>query len=97
MKLLDVKIDGNLDAKRARNVITTRSVMERLTYCYEKDLLAKSDLAGTMTANVDIDEKGAVTDSTSSGLDYEYTNDCVAGYLRTAAFPKPVAARRRSR
>jgi hypothetical protein len=62
--------------------------IQKLQYCYEKELIAKPTLAGTVTTEFTILESGSVGTATASGVDTEVSN-CVAGVLRGVAFPRP--------
>ena len=58
-----------------------------ISYCYEKELLAKPDLAGTVTASFLLDASGQVITSSASGVDGQ-VDQCIAGVVRRIAFPR---------
>ncbi len=61
--------------------------LDRLQYCYEKQLVAAPSLAGTVTARFVIGEDGKVRSSTATGL--PSVDACVADTIRRIAFPPP--------
>jgi hypothetical protein len=65
-----------------------RRSMEKIRYCYEKELLAKPSLAGTVMASFVISPGGAVMGSRASGVD-DAVASCVAGVVSAIAFPNP--------
>jgi hypothetical protein len=62
--------------------------IQKITYCYEKVLLAKYGLAGTLTVEFTIGASGVVAAASASGVDTEVA-DCVARVIRGIEFPKP--------
>jgi hypothetical protein len=77
---------GELDKAIVRRYL--RRHMARMKYCYEKELLAKPALAGTVKASFTILEGGKTSDATASGVDPN-VGTCVARVLDTIEFPKP--------
>ena len=77
---------GDLDKAIIRRYI--RRNLQKITYCYEKELLAKSNLAGTVSTNFFITPSGSVASSVGSGVDPEVAN-CVANVIKGIEFPKP--------
>jgi len=77
---------GDLDKAIIRRYIKRN--IQKLTYCYEKQLLTKPGLAGTVSTQFFIAPNGTVTSSQASGVDPEVA-DCVAGVIRNIEFPKP--------
>ncbi|MGN6109797.1 MAG: AgmX/PglI C-terminal domain-containing protein, partial [Kofleriaceae bacterium] len=65
----------------------TRS-LAKVKYCYEHELLARGDLAGTVTVQFMINAMGSVSASTGSGLDPAVAS-CVAAVVKNIQFPKP--------
>jgi hypothetical protein len=63
--------------------------LQKIVYCYEKQLVAKPALAGTVTAKFEISGNGHVTSSSASGLDPN-VESCIAQAIRTIEFPKPI-------
>jgi len=82
------QVSGELDKEIVRRIV--RRHIARITYCYEKRLLAEPSLAGTVTARFVIGADGAVTSSEASGMNDEVA-ECVAGVIRAMEFPHPKA------
>jgi hypothetical protein len=61
--------------------------MEKIRYCYERQLLTNADLEGTVVASFVITPSGAVMNSTASGLDAA-VGGCVASVVSAIAFPR---------
>jgi hypothetical protein len=77
--------EGDLDKSIIKRYIQ-RSVA-KIAYCYEKELLAKPGLAGTVAVQFLIAPNGTVQASNGSGLDGVST--CVAGVIKNIKFPAP--------
>jgi hypothetical protein len=77
---------GDLDKAIIRRYIKRN--IQKITYCYEKQLLAKPTLAGTVATQFFITPNGTVAQSTGSGVDPEVAN-CVADVIKGIEFPKP--------
>jgi pSer/pThr/pTyr-binding forkhead associated (FHA) protein len=77
---------GDLDKAIIRRYIKRN--IQKITYCYEKQLLAKPGLAGTVQTQFFISPNGNVTASSGSGVDPEVAN-CVADVIHQIEFPKP--------
>ena len=77
---------GDLDKAIIRRYIKRN--IQKITYCYEKQLLAKPSLSGTVSAQFFISPNGNVTSSQGSGVDSEVAN-CVADVIHGIEFPKP--------
>lgn len=60
---------------------------EKIAYCYERELLAKPGLEGTVVANFTLNGNGRVVTSTASGVDATVAN-CIAGVIANVSFPK---------
>ncbi len=78
--------NGDLDKVIIRRYIKRN--IQKLQYCYEKQLLAKPALAGTVNAQFFIDPNGSVASSSASGVDPEVSG-CVAAVIKSIEFPKP--------
>lgn len=77
---------GDLDKAIIRRYIKRNE--PKIRYCYEKQLLARPGLSGTVQAQFFIAPNGAVTSSTGTGVDPEVAN-CVADVIHGIEFPKP--------
>jgi hypothetical protein len=77
---------GDLDKAIIRRYIKRN--IQKITYCYEKQLLAKPALAGTVATQFFITPNGTVASSTGSGVDPEVAS-CVADVIKGIEFPKP--------
>jgi len=61
--------------------------IEKIKYCYERELLARPDLDGTVTALFTLNANGVVIDSKASGVD-PAVSSCIAQVISSIAFPK---------
>jgi len=77
---------GDLDKAIIRRYIKRN--IQKITYCYEKQLLAKPGLSGTVSTQFFITPNGNVATSSGSGVDPEVAN-CVADVIKGIEFPKP--------
>jgi hypothetical protein len=77
---------GDLDKAIIRRYIKRN--IQKITYCYEKQLLAKPGLSGTVQTQFFITPNGNVASSSGSGVDPEVAN-CVADVIKGIEFPKP--------
>ncbi len=77
-------VSGDLDRPVIRRYIKRST--ERITYCYEKVLLRKPRLRGTMTVQFFISPDGKVASATAAGFDDE-VGTCVANAVKDIAFP----------
>jgi outer membrane biosynthesis protein TonB len=77
---------GDLDKAIIRRYIKRNQ--QKIQYCYEKELLAKPIISGTVMTNFLITPNGNVSSSTGSGVDPEVAN-CVANVIKNIEFPKP--------
>lgn len=77
---------GDLDKNIIRRYI--RQKLPRITYCYEKQLLVRADLSGTIVTQFQISPQGAVLNSKAEGVSKEVA-DCVAEVIQGITFPKP--------
>jgi hypothetical protein len=60
-----------------------------IRYCYERELMAEPDLAGTVKVVFVISGEGAVVAAHGSGIGHDDLEDCVAGVIRGISFPRP--------
>ena len=77
---------GDLDKAIIRRYIKRN--LQKIQYCYEKQLLAKPTISGTVSSQFFITPNGTVASSTGSGVDPEVAS-CVADVIRNIEFPKP--------
>ncbi len=77
---------GNLDKAIIRRYVKRN--VQKLQYCYEKELLAKQNLAGTVATQFTITEQGVVGSVTASGVD-PTVSSCMANVIKGIEFPKP--------
>ncbi|MFN0251950.1 MAG: AgmX/PglI C-terminal domain-containing protein [Kofleriaceae bacterium] len=79
-------VGGDLDRSIIRRYI--RQNIDKISYCYEKKLLAKPGLGGTVSVQFLIAGNGSVQASSGTGLDGEVAG-CVAGVIKNIKFPAP--------
>jgi pSer/pThr/pTyr-binding forkhead associated (FHA) protein len=77
---------GDLDKAIIRRYIKRNQ--QKIQYCYEKELLAKPNLSGTVMTNFLITPNGNVSTSSGSGVDPGVAS-CVANVIKNIEFPKP--------
>jgi hypothetical protein len=77
---------GDLDKEIIRRYIKREA--SKLSYCYEKQLLAHPTLAGDITVQFFIMPNGAVASSTAAGFDPTVAG-CVADVIHQIEFPAP--------
>ena len=78
-------ITKGLDIAIVRRYI--KRSLDRFSYCYEKELLARPGLRGTVAATFLIAPNGQVSNSIATGL--PVVDHCVADVIGTMEFPKP--------
>jgi hypothetical protein len=77
---------GGLDKSIIRRYIKRN--IDKIGYCYEKQLLAKPGLDGTVTVSFFITPNGNVGTAVGAGMDPTVAN-CVADVISHIEFPKP--------
>jgi hypothetical protein len=77
---------GDLDKAIIRRYIKRN--LQKIQYCYEKQLLAKPTLSGTVSSQFFITPNGTVASSKADGVDPEVSS-CVADVIKSIEFPKP--------
>ena len=77
----------DLDKPIIRKAIKTK--LDKITYCYEKALLAQPTLAGTVWVEFEIGGDGIVTRAVATGMDGAVAT-CVAGVVQTVVFPTSI-------
>jgi hypothetical protein len=78
---------GSLDKPIIRRYI--RRQLNQIQYCYEKRLMSRPSLAGTLTVHFTISGDGPVVAATANGLDDAEVEACVAGVIKAIEFPRP--------
>ncbi len=78
---------GDLDKNTIRRYV--RQKIQQIEYCYQKQLVVKPSLAGTVNTKFTIDGNGRVIAASGSGMGNTEVESCVAGVLRSIQFPKP--------
>jgi hypothetical protein len=78
--------NGDLDKAIIRRYIKRN--LPKIQYCYEKELLAKPSLSGTVQTTFLIMPNGTVASSSGSGVDGTVAS-CVAAVVKSIEFPKP--------
>ncbi|HEY5938131.1 MAG TPA: AgmX/PglI C-terminal domain-containing protein [Kofleriaceae bacterium] len=78
--------NGDLDKAIIRRYIKRN--LQKIQYCYEKALLAKPNLAGTVSTTFFITPNGQVAQSQATGVDKDVAS-CVARVIKQIEFPKP--------
>jgi hypothetical protein len=77
---------GNLDKAIVRRYIKRN--IQKLLYCYEKQLLVKPALQGTVSTQFVIKPDGTVSSSKASGVSPDVSS-CIADVIHAIEFPKP--------
>ncbi len=77
---------GDLDKAIIRRYIKRN--VQKLMYCYEKELLAKPNIEGTVSAQFFITPNGEVASSAATGVD-KNVSSCVSDVIKSIVFPKP--------
>lgn len=80
------RLVGGLDKAIIKRYI--KRSLDKIAYCYERELLAKPGLAGTIGVQFYIAPNGTVQTSTGSGFDGEVAR-CVADVVKAIKFPMP--------
>jgi hypothetical protein len=78
---------GGLDKNTIRRYV--RQKLNQIEYCYQKQLIVKPSLAGTVNTAFTIDDNGRVIAAKAGGLGDPEVENCVADILRNIQFPKP--------
>lgn len=79
-------VDGDLDKAIIKRYMKRN--VDKIAYCYEKQLLAKPGIAGTITVQFLIAPNGSVQSSTGTGFDGQVSS-CVASVVKNISFPAP--------
>ncbi len=78
---------GDLDKNTIRRYV--RQKLPLITYCYEKQLVTKPSLAGTVVTAFTIDGNGRVISVRAGGMGNGDVENCVADIIKSIQFPKP--------
>jgi hypothetical protein len=78
---------GDLDKNIIRRYI--RRKLPRIEHCYERALLTKTDLEGSVETTFQISPAGEVQSVSASGIDDEEMHRCIASAIESIQFPKP--------
>ncbi|MCW5802690.1 MAG: AgmX/PglI C-terminal domain-containing protein [Deltaproteobacteria bacterium] len=77
---------GDLDKAIIRRYIKRN--LPKISYCYEKELLARPTLSGVVSTQFMISGNGSVTASSGTGVDPAVAS-CVASVISSIQFPQP--------
>jgi len=78
---------GDLDKNIIRRYI--RQKLPQIQHCYEKQLVVKPSLSGTITTQFTISGTGSVISARAGGMGDGSVEGCVADIIRSIQFPKP--------
>lgn len=81
---------GGLDRTVIRRYVKRH--LNKISYCYEKELLRTPKLAGTIATQFTIGSDGRVLAVTASGLGNMDVETCIAAVIKTIEFPKAPGA-----
>ncbi len=85
VQLAQPVVVGALDKTIIRRYVTRN--LTRIRYCYQKELVAKPSLGGTVEVLFTITPQGVVSSSVATGVDKEVST-CIAQVVKTIEFPK---------
>lgn len=85
-KLGQATVVGDLDKNIIRRYL--RRNLQKMQYCYEKQLVTKPQLAGTVTASFTIKTDGRVAGMKATGIDADVSK-CIGDVIAAIEFPKP--------
>jgi hypothetical protein len=77
---------GDLDKQIIRRYI--KRDLQKIQYCFEKQLLVRPTLGGTVMVEFFITPSGEVATSQGTGVD-PAVSSCIAGVIKSIVFPKP--------
>ena len=78
---------GDLDKNIIRRYI--RRKLPRIRNCYEKELMVKQNLSGTVVVQFQISPQGVVQGASAGGMGDKSVEGCVAEAIQSIQFPKP--------
>lgn len=76
---------GSLDKRIIRRYVHRR--LHPIQYCYEKRLMSRPNLAGTVTTHFTIGGNGRVVAATADGLGDAELEACITGVIQAIEFP----------
>ena len=79
-------VKGQLDVEIIKRYIKRN--LSKISYCYEKELLAQPSIGGALATAFEIGSDGKVTAASAKGIDGD-VESCVAGVIKSIEFPKP--------
>lgn len=82
-----VYLAGSLDKTIIRRYVHRH--LNQIQYCYEKRLMSRPNLTGTVTTHFTIDGDGRVVAATADGLGDAEVEACMAGVIQAIEFPRP--------
>jgi hypothetical protein len=83
---------GPVDSPEYDRALIRREIKKqlgRIRHCYERELIARRDLEGTVTTVFVINPVGAVISVRAAGMGNDEVESCVAGVIKSVQFPKP--------
>lgn len=83
----DAMADGELPKEVIRRYI--RRQLDRIRYCYERELQVHDGLAGTVDTQFQIGPQGGVLNARASGIGNRNVETCVAQAIQAIQFPAP--------
>jgi hypothetical protein len=86
ISLGQITAQGDLDKAIVRRYIKRN--LQRVLYCYEKQVRTTPAIAGTVETKFSIDGAGKVTSATSSGV-HAAVASCITDVIQSVEFPKP--------
>jgi hypothetical protein len=87
VRIGNVSATGDLDKNIIRRYI--RRKLPRIRHCYEKELLVKPALSGTVVTQFQISPAGSVQGANAKGIGNGNVESCVAAAIKSIQFPKP--------
>lgn len=87
VRIGNVSATGDLDKNIIRRYI--RRKLPRIRHCYEKELLVKPGLSGTVVTQFQISPAGSVQGANAKGIGNKNVESCVADAIKSIQFPKP--------
>ena len=89
MRIGRASATGDRDKQIVRRYI--RRKLTRIKYCYEKQLLVRPGLEGTVVTTFRIEASGAVVDVEAEGID-EKVSGCIEAVIGSIKYPEAATA-----